>query len=92
MMTLHARQSRSPFNHPGCPLPTYPVDSPRAKARHIVVALLADGEARLFWKALDTWCPRLDDGIEYRPRTATHRQRGRRRQTASTHAPGRIGQ
>jgi hypothetical protein len=179
MMTLQARQSLSPINYPGRPLRMYPVDSPRAKARLIVLALLADGrvdaaeldglakyrafdelgitrddffqvlydfcadaaglpegsgnylmspalletlfaevggarerqklmrlifdvirsdghladgEARLFWQALDTWRLRLDDGIEYRPRAAAHRQRGQQRQTASTHRGGRIGQ
>jgi hypothetical protein len=163
MMTMQARESLSPIKHPGHPLRTYPVDSPRAKARLIVLALLADGrvdaaeldglakyrtfeelgisrddffqvlydfcadaaglpegsgnylmspalletlfdevsdagerqklirlifdvirsdghlaesEARLFWRALDTWRLRLDDGIEYRPREAAFRQRG----------------
>lgn len=163
MMTMQARDSFSPIRHPGRPLRAYPVDSPRAKARLIVLALFADGrvdaaelgglakyrafaelgitrddffqvlydfcedaaglpngrgnylmspalletlfaevssveerqklvrlifdvirsdghlaegEARLFWKALDTWRLRLDDGIEYRPRAAAFRQRG----------------
>jgi hypothetical protein len=179
MMTLQARQSLSPINYPGRPLRMYPVDSPRAKARLIVLALLADGrvdtseldglakyrafqelgitrddffqvlydfcadaaglpegsgnylmspalldtlfaevggtgerqklirlifdvirsdghladgEARLFWQALDTWRLRLDDSLEYRPRAAAHRQRGRQRQTASTHRGARMGQ
>ncbi len=179
MMTLHARESLSPINYPGRPLRMYPIDSPRAKARLIVLALLADGrvdaseldglakhrafdelgitrddffqvlydfcadaaglpegsgnylmspplleslfaevcgsaerrklarlifdvirsdghlaegEARLFWNALDTWRLRLDDGIEYRPRAAAHRQRGRQRQAASTHRGARMGQ
>ena len=43
MMTLQARESFSPINYPGRPLRAYPVDSPRAKARLIVLALLADG-------------------------------------------------
>lgn len=170
MMTLQARESFSPINYPGRPLRAYPVDSPRAKARLVVLALLADGrmdaaeldglaknrafaelgvtreaffevlydfcadatglpdgrgnyllspalletlfaevgsvaerqklvrlifdvirsdghladgEARLFWHALDTWRLRLDDGIGYRPRAAAFRQRGRQRQTES---------
>jgi hypothetical protein len=37
---------------------------------------LAEGEARLFWKALDSWRLRLEDGIEFRPRAAAARQRG----------------
>lgn len=179
MMTLQARQSLSPINYPGRPLRVYPVDSPRAKARLIVLALLADGrvdaaeldgltkyrafdelgitrddffqvlydfcadaaglpkgsgnylmspalldtlfsevggsgerhkmmrlifdvirsdghlddgEARLFWQALDSWRLRLDDGIEYRPRAAAYRQRGRQRQEASRHIGARIDQ
>jgi hypothetical protein len=163
MMTMQARESFSPINYPGRALRAYPVDSPRAKARLIVLAMLADGrvdaaeldglakyrafaelgisrddffrvlydfcadaaglpegsgnylvspalletlfaevcsvderqkllrlifdvirsdghladgEARLFWKALDSWRLRLDDGIEYRPRAAAARQRG----------------
>lgn len=162
MMTMQARETSSPIRQPGLPLRAYPVDSPRAKARIIVLALFADGrvdaaeldglakyhafdalgitrddffqvlydfcadaaglpegrgnylmspalletllaevsssgerqklirmlfdvirsdghlaegEARLFWKALDAWRLRLDDGIEYRPRAAAHRQR-----------------
>ena len=43
MMTLQARESFSPINYPGRPLRAYPVDSPRAKARLVVLALLADG-------------------------------------------------
>ncbi len=179
MMTLQARESLSPINYPGRPLRMYPVDSPRAKARLIVLALLADGrvdaseldglakyrafdelgitrddffrvlydfcadaaglpegsgnylmspalleslfaevcgsaerrklarlifdvirsdghlaegEVRLFWKALDTWRLRLDDGIEYRPRAAAHRQRGQQRQQAPTHRGIRTDQ
>lgn len=179
MMTLQARLSLSPINYPGRPLRVYPVDSPRAKARLIVLALLADGrvnaaeldglakscafdelgitrddffqvlydfcadaaglpegsgnylmspalletlfdevgdsaerqklmrlifdvirsdghladgEARLFWQALDAWRLRLDDGIEYRPRAAAHRQRGRQRQEALHHFGARIDQ
>jgi uncharacterized tellurite resistance protein B-like protein len=162
MMTMQAKDGFSPIRHPGHPLRAYPIDSPRAKARLIVLALfadgrvdaaeletltrrgvfadlgitredffevlyefcadaiglpegrgnylmspalletllaevrnagerqklvrlifdvirsdghLADGEARLFWKALDTWRLRLDDGIDYRPRAAAARQR-----------------
>ena len=169
MMTMQARESFSPIKHPGRPLRAYPIDSPRAKARLIVLALfadgrvdalelsslarrgvfaelgitgddffqvlydfcadaaglpegrgnylmspalldtlfaevgstgerqklvrlifdvirsdghLADGEARLFWKALDTWRLRLDDGIEYGPRATALRQRGRQRKAA----------
>lgn len=168
MMTQQARESFSPINNPGRPLRAYPTDSPRAKARLVVLALLADGrmdaaeldglaknrafaelgvtredffevlydfcadatglpdgrgnyllspalletlfaeigsvaerqklvrlifdvirsdghladgEARLFWHALDTWRLRLDDGIGYRPRAVAFRQRGRQRQT-----------
>jgi uncharacterized tellurite resistance protein B-like protein len=43
MMTMQARESLSPIRHPGRALRTYPVDSPRAKARLVVLALLADG-------------------------------------------------
>jgi hypothetical protein len=43
MMTMQARESLAPIRHPGRPLRTYPVDSPRAKARLLVLALLADG-------------------------------------------------
>ena len=162
MMTMQASETFSPIKHPGCPLRAYPVDSPRAKARLIVLALFADGrvdaaelnsltrrgtfaelgitrddffqvlydfcadaaglpegrgnylmspalldtlfaevgstgerqkllrlivdvirsdghlaegEARLFWKALDTWRLRLDDGLEFRPRAMAGRQR-----------------
>ena len=169
MMTMQAREGFSPINYPGRSLRAYPVDSPRAKARLIVLAMLADGrvdaseldslakhrafaelgisrddffqvlydfcadaaglpegrgnylmspalldtlfaevcstgerqklarlifdvirsdghladgEARLFWHALDTWRLRLDDGIEYRPRAATFRQRGQQREAA----------
>jgi hypothetical protein len=169
MMTMQARESLSPIRHPGRPLRIYPTDSPRAKARLIVLALLADGrvdaaeldglakyqafeelgisrndffqvlydfcadagrlpegsgnylmspelldnlfaevcstgerqklirlvfdvirsdghlaesEARLFWKALDTWRLRLDDSIDYRPRAAAFRQRGQQRKAA----------
>jgi hypothetical protein len=166
MMTLQARKALSPIRYPGRPLRAYPVDSPRAKARLIVLALLADGrvdvseldkltqgdafaelgisredffevlydfcadaaglpegrgnylmspalldtlfaevsgvaerqklvrmifdvirsdgrlaegEARLFWMALDTWRLRLDDGIDYRPRAAAAKQRAQQR-------------
>ena len=162
MMAMQARESFSPINYPGRSLRAYPVDSPRAKARLIVLAMLADGrvnaseldalakyqaflelgisrddffqvlydfcrdaaglpvgrgnylmspalletmfdevsdirerqklarlifdvirsdghlaegEARLFWKALDSWRLRLDDGIEYRPRAAAAKER-----------------
>ena len=161
MMTMQARESFRPIKHSGHPLRAYPVGSPRAKARLIVMAMLADGrldaaeldglaryrafaelgisrddffqvlhdfcadaaglpegsgnymispalldavfgeissteeqqklvrlifdvirsdghlaegEASLFWKALDIWRLRLDDGIDYRPRAAA-RQR-----------------
>lgn len=43
MMTIQARESLSPIKLPDRPLRSYPVDSPRAKARFIVLALLADG-------------------------------------------------
>lgn len=43
MMTLQAKESISPFRTAGRPLRMYPADSPRAKARLIVLALLADG-------------------------------------------------
>ena len=163
MMTMQARETFPPIKYAGRPLRMYPVDSPRAKARIIVVAQFADGrvdavelsslarrgvfaelgltgedffqvlydfcadaaglpegrgnylmspalletmfdevsdtgerqklvrlifdvirsdghlaegEARLFWKALDSWRLRLDDGIEFRPRAAAERQRG----------------
>lgn len=166
MMTMQARETPPPISDPGRPLRTYPADSPRAKARLIVLALFADGrihalelsslarrgvfaelgitgddffqvlhdfcadaaglpkgrgnylmspalletlfdevsdagerqklvrlifdvirsdghlaegEARLFWKALDSWRLRLDDGIEFRPRAAAARQRGQAR-------------
>jgi len=162
MMTMQARETFYPVRHPGRPLRAYPIDSPRAKARLIVLALLADGrvdaaelqsltrrgvfadlgitredffevlhdfcadaiglpegsgnylmspvlletlfaevcnaaeqqkllrlifdvirsdghlaegEARLFWKGLDTWRLRLGDGIECRPQAMTPRQR-----------------
>lgn len=173
MMSMQARESISPIKYPGHPLRDYPVDSPRAKARLLVLALLADGrvdaaeldgltkyqafeelglsrsdffevlydfcadaaalpegkgsylmspalldtlfagvgsvgerqklvrlifdlirsdghlaesEARLFWKALDTWRLRLDEGIDYRPRAAAFRQRGRQRKAAFSSA------
>ena len=176
MMTMQARESLAPIRQPGSPLRTYPVDSPRARARLLVLALLADGrvdaaeldslakyqafaelgisredffqvlydfcadaaglpegsgtylmspadldhlfaevcgagerqrllrlmfdlirsdghlaesEARLFWRALDTWRLRLEDGIEYRPRAAAFRQRGRQRQTEFNAMPSR---
>ena len=169
MMTIQARESLSPIRQPGRPLRTYPVDSPRAKARLVVLALLADGrvdaaeldglakyrafdelgltrddffqvlydfcadaaglpegsgnylmspalletlfdevndygerqklvrlifdvirsdghlaesEAHLFWRALDTWRLRLDDGIKYRPRATALRQRGQQRKAS----------
>ena len=43
MMTMQARESLAPIRHPGHALRTYPVDSPRAKARLLVLTLLADG-------------------------------------------------
>jgi hypothetical protein len=169
MMSMQARESLPPIKHPGHPLRTYPVDSPRAKARLVVLALLADGrvdaaeldglakyqafdalgisredffqvlydfcadvtglpegsgtylmspedldtlfaevcgpgerqqllrlmfdvirsdghlaasEARLFWRALDSWRLRLNDGIGYRPRAAAFRQRQQQHRTA----------
>ena len=162
MMTMQATEMFPPTSGPGRPLRMYPLDSPRAKARIVVLALFADGrvdalelsslarrgvfaelgitgddffqvlydfcrdaaglpvgrgnylmspahlesmfeevsdtgerqklvrlifdvirsdghlaegEARLFWKALDAWRLRLDDGIEYRPRAMAARQR-----------------
>lgn len=170
MMTLQAMERFSPINYPGSSFRTYPVDSPRARARLVVLALLADGrmdaaeldglakhrafdelgiarddffqvlydfcadaaglpegrgsylmspalleslfaevcsteerqklvrlifdvirsdghlaesEARLFWKALDSWRLRLDDGIEYRPRAAAFRQRAQLRMSSA---------
>lgn len=43
MMTLQARELLPAFHQPGHPLRSYPIDSPRAKARLVVVALFADG-------------------------------------------------
>lgn len=43
MMSMQAKETVSPSNKAGHPLRTYPVNSPRAKARLIVLALLADG-------------------------------------------------
>lgn len=43
MMSMQARNSLRPFRGPHHPLRAYAVDSPRAKARLIVLALLADG-------------------------------------------------
>lgn len=43
MMTMQARDIRVPIMKPGVSLRTYPTDSPRARARLIVLALLADG-------------------------------------------------
>lgn len=43
MMSMQARECRVPIMQTGRPLRTYPVDSPRARARLIVLALLADG-------------------------------------------------
>jgi uncharacterized tellurite resistance protein B-like protein len=170
MMTMQARETLSPINYPDRPLRAYPADSPRAKARLIVLAMLADGrvdaaeldaltkyhafaelgitredffevlfdfcsdavglpegsgsylmspalleilfaeihsteerqklvrlifdvirsdghltksEAQLFWRALDLWRLRLDDGIAYRPRAAAFRQRGQQRLRSS---------
>lgn len=164
MMTMQAKERFSPINYPGRPLRAYPVGSPRAKARLVVLALFADGkvdaseldsltesgafaelgitredffevlydfcadatglpdgrgnylvspalletlfaevsggaerqklvrlifdvirsdghlaegEARLFWHALDTWRLRLKDGIDCRPLGAATRQRAR---------------
>jgi hypothetical protein len=42
-MSMQARESLRPVCGPQHPLRTYAVDSPRAKARLIVLALLADG-------------------------------------------------
>ena len=44
MMTLQAKTTASQARHVVGPLRTYPIDSPRAKARIIVLALLADGQ------------------------------------------------
>lgn len=43
MMTLQARESLRPVVGPHHPLRAYAVNSPRAKARLVVMALLADG-------------------------------------------------
>lgn len=43
MMSIQARESLRPFRGPHHPLRAYAVNSPRAKARLIVLALLADG-------------------------------------------------
>lgn len=43
MMTIQAKELMTPCTYPGQSLRTYPVDSPRAKARLIILALLADG-------------------------------------------------
>ncbi len=43
MMTLQAREMLSPHTAPTHALRAYPTDSPRAKARLIALALLADG-------------------------------------------------
>ncbi|MRR50103.1 MAG: TerB family tellurite resistance protein [Rhodocyclaceae bacterium] len=43
MMSMQARESLRPFRGPHHPLRAYAVDSPRAKARLVVLALLADG-------------------------------------------------
>ena len=43
MMTLQARDMRVPKMDASRPLRSYPTDSPRAKARLVVLALLADG-------------------------------------------------
>lgn len=43
MMTLQARELLPAFRQPGNPLRSYPTDSPRAKARLVAMALLADG-------------------------------------------------
>lgn len=43
MMTLQARESLRPVVGPHHPLRSYAVNSPRAKARLVVLALLADG-------------------------------------------------
>jgi hypothetical protein len=44
MMSLQARESARPFVGTRHPLRAYALDSPRAKARLIVLALLADGD------------------------------------------------
>jgi hypothetical protein len=43
MMTMQASETRAPYTNDNQPLRAYPSDSPRAKARLIVLALLADG-------------------------------------------------
>jgi hypothetical protein len=43
MMSLQARESFHPYIGTGHPLRAYAVDSPRAKARLVVLAMLADG-------------------------------------------------
>lgn len=44
MMTMQARQSFPPHTGKAHPLRSYPANSPRAMARLVVLALLADGE------------------------------------------------
>lgn len=44
MMSMQARESLRPVAGPSHPLRAYAVDSPRAKARLIVLAMLADGQ------------------------------------------------
>ena len=166
MMTLQARDMRAPMTDASGALRAYPTDSPRAKARLVVLALLSDGridaaeldslnrrdafatlgltrevffqvlydfcadlvdlpsgsgsylvspavleglfaeirdpeqqqkllrlifdvirsdghlaegEARLFWNALDAWNLRLNDGAEVRPRDLASRPKARPR-------------
>jgi uncharacterized tellurite resistance protein B-like protein len=44
MMTMQAREMLPPYNGKAHPLRAYPANSPRAMARLVVLALLADGQ------------------------------------------------
>lgn len=43
MMTIQSREMLAPHTTPGHPLRVYPANSPRAKARLVALAMLADG-------------------------------------------------
>lgn len=43
MMTIQSREMLAPHTTPGQPLRAYPTNSPRAKARLVALAMLADG-------------------------------------------------
>jgi hypothetical protein len=43
MMTIHSREMLAPHTNPGQLLRAYPSNSPRAKARLVALAMLADG-------------------------------------------------